>query len=301
MLTEDTQTENQELIEIINSYVSTNGPNKEDYQKLNLSIEKLGQRIVENKIDKSKLHDLIKQADFLTNKNSIMGHILQKPYGYAGDFSIIDRIYTYDFSDQFRKWDDYSLTNSAAQAVRNRKTYFKKLVTNRLPGEGKLLNIASGPGRDLFEYYSENKNTNVLTTCVEIDKEAISHATLLNKEFLSSITFVNKNILLYKAESKFDLIWSAGLFDYFDDRQFVFVLKSISRWLQPGGEIVIGNFNQDNNPSRLYMELFGEWFLNHRTSEQLINLAEAAGFRREHISVGREPENVNLFLHLTYN
>ncbi len=46
------------------------------------------------------------------------------------------------------------------------------------------------------------------------------------------------------------------------------------------------------------MELFGEWFLYHRTEEHLINLAEQAGFDKEKISIGRENEGVNLFLHL---
>ncbi len=47
------------------------------------------------------------------------------------------------------------------------------------------------------------------------------------------------------------------------------------------------------------MELFGEWYLNHRSEEHLIYLAKNAGFEANQIRVGKEPENVNLFLHIT--
>ena len=46
------------------------------------------------------------------------------------------------------------------------------------------------------------------------------------------------------------------------------------------------------------MELFGDWYLHHRTSEQLIYLAREAGFTQSQITVGNEEENVNLFLHI---
>ncbi|GAA4386883.1 class I SAM-dependent methyltransferase [Hymenobacter koreensis] len=298
ILEDVTQLENPEIISEIQRYIANNGPEEEEYQSFTMLVNELGQRITDQKIEKEAVSGFVRNMQLLNDVKSIMGHICQKPYGYAGDFSIIDRIYTRNASREYRKWDDYSLANSAAQAVRNRKDYFKKVVSQKIHGQGKLLNIASGPGRDLFEYYIENPNSKVVTTCVELDREAIYYAGLLNKEFASKIDFVNKNILLYKATVKFDLIWSAGLFDYFNDRQFVVVLKSISRWLEPGGEIVIGNFNQEHNPSRLYMELFGEWFLNHRTSDELMELAKQAGFKDEHINVGHEPENVNLFLHL---
>ncbi len=161
-----------------------------------------------------------------------------------------------------------------------------------------MLNIASGPARDLYEYYKESKNNFVKCTCIEMDAEAIKHAKRLNKDYLKSIEFINKNIFRFNTDNKYDLIWSAGLFDYFDDKAFILLLSRFRKWLKPGGEIIIGNFNENHNPSRVFMELFGEWYLNHRTEEQLINLAIDAGFKKEKIKVEREPENVNLFLRI---
>ena len=75
------------------------------------------------------------------------------------------------------------------------------------------------------------------------------------------------------------------------------MVKRLQVAIAPGGELVIGNFSRAN-PSRSYMELVGEWNLHHRSEDQLRELALQAGADADQLSVGREPENVNLFLHL---
>lgn len=236
-------------------------------------------------------------------ENTIQGYGLKKPYGYAGDFLMIDKIYTFHTSpiQKYKFWDDFFHNHSAPKAVRNRKAYFKNLVLNKLQGREqlKILNIASGPARDLLELFQEIeaiKGLNV--TCVEMDKNAIEYAQNLTKTYSEHIEFINKNALRFQTDKQYDLVWSAGLFDYFDDKGFAFLLKRCKDWVKQDGEIVIGNFNENNNPTRDYMEIFGEWFLHHRTENELINLALQVGFQKEQISVGREAENVNLFLHI---
>lgn len=131
-----------------------------------------------------------------------------------------------------------------------------------------------------------------------MDPKAIEYAKTLTEQFLDKINFINKNIFRFQTDQKFDMIWSAGLFDYFNDKAFVSLLRRFKEWIKPCGEIIIGNFNEDHNPSRDYMEIFGEWYLNHRTESQLAELAIEAGYSEKNISIGREPENVNLFLHI---
>ena len=236
-------------------------------------------------------------------ENTLHGMALLKPYGYAGDFLMIDRIYTGNSpADPFyRSWDGYFQNHAAPKAVRNRKTYFKEWVQAQLRHRTnlRLLNIASGPGRDLLELYEALPSTASLqTTCVEMDPQAIEYARRLLTDFSGQLQFIQRNIFRFTTEEKYDLLWSAGLFDYFDDKAFVAVLKKCREWVLPGGEIVIGNFNRLHNPTRNYMELFGEWYLHHRSQEELMALAGEAGFLPEQIRLGAEPEQVNLFLHL---
>jgi extracellular factor (EF) 3-hydroxypalmitic acid methyl ester biosynthesis protein len=290
--------ETNKLLAALSKFISQNGPTEDEYEEMTFIMNELASKVSKNEICHEDIQRFKDACDFLKDDTSIMGHIMSKPYGYAGDFHIIDRIYTNDFSSKFTLWDKFSLSNSAAQAVRNRKDYFKEKISNGLHRGGTLLNIASGPARDLFELYGEHPELKITTTCVDMDEKAIEYAKGLNKNNLQKITFIKENIFRFKTNDKFDLIWSAGLFDYFDDREFVLLIKKFRSWLNHSGEIIIGNFNGNHNPSRAYMELFGEWYLSHRTEDQLLKLAKQAGYADENISVAREPENVNLFLHL---
>jgi len=275
---------------------------KEDFRYIDGYIEYINYLIKAGLLAADDIEKL-KQAwspDFLNN--TIQGFGLRKPYGYAGDFMIIDKIYRKEVSSipRFKIWDEYFHEQAAPIAVRNRKDYFisqLKRVTSKTPIS--LLNVASGPCRDLLELYTVISNHDaVSTTCVEMDPNAVEYAESVLGKFKNNVEFVNKNIFKYSPTETYDVIWSAGLFDYFDDRAFRLLLKKFKSWVKPNGEIIIGNFNQDHNPSRAYMEIFGEWSLIHRTERQLIQLALDAGYNQEQITVGHEKQNVNLFLHI---
>jgi len=60
---------------------------------------------------------------------------------------------------------------------------------------------------------------------------------------------------------------------------------------------VIGNFSP-NNPTKNYMEIVGDWYLNHRSADRLISLTKACSVDPKNIRIGQEPEGVNLFLHI---
>ena len=296
----------QESKKYLSSLNENGGPELRDFQTLDNFFFAIDENIRENRITKEELAQLNTCFDFDKMPDSFHSMCVQKPFGYAGDFLVIDKIYTYHTCENYSKWDQYFHTQSATKAVRNRKDYFKESVKNFLhekndPAEIRLLNIASGPCRDLLELYEdETIQTNILTTCVEMDAHAIDYSKKMVKTHAGKINFIQKNILRFNCDEKFDIIWSAGLFDYFNDAVFVRLLKRMKNWLKPNGRIVIGNFNQEHNPSRTYMEVMGEWFLEHRSEGHLLELAQKAGFNNSTISVEREQENVNLFLNIWY-
>jgi len=240
------------------------------------------------------------EKEFL--ENTIHGRGYLKPNGYPGDYLFLDHIYTKHVSNdsKYRIWDEYVQQNGAPKAVRNRKEYYKHLVKTKAKSTSSLqvLNIISGSGRELAELYANDATRNIHTTCVEIDKEAIAFSKNLNKTNLEQITYVNSNIFRYQTKQSFDFIWSAGLFDYLNDKAFVKLLQQFKAWQKKGGEIVIGNYNETHNPSRDYMEILGDWHLIHRTEEQLLQLARDAGYREQEIYVSRMPDNVILYLHI---
>lgn len=288
-------------IESLQKIASKGGPEPHEYDQLTKIADMLNREYKEGNISDVDLKLMRNSFGEECLQATLHGHSITKPYGYAGDFMIIDKIYRkYTTPNKrFEKWDKFWQNSAATQAVRNRKTYFIKTITNRLEGKEKLdlLNVASGPARDLTDLYARIGTGRVSTLCIEADSRAITYARELNKAYHEDISFVKENIFRYEAKRKFDIVWSAGLFDYFNDSVFVKIVRRFVNWTNPGGEIIIGNFGT-NNPTRAFMELFGDWYLHHRSEEHLTNLAMQAGLDERNIKVEREPEGVNLFLHL---
>ena len=148
----------------------------------------------------------------------------------------------------------------------------------------------------MLYFLENNPNLEVFIDCVEQDKDAIEYAAGLCKNHLNKVNFIRTSALRLKQDKQYDLIWSAGLFDYFDDKLFIRMLKKLKGLVLSGGEIVIGNFSTENS-SKPFMEIF-EWHLHHRSPQTLKELASSAGFKSDQISIKKEESGVNLFLHI---
>ena len=157
--------------------------------------------------------------------------------------------------------------------------------------------LGSGPVTETFEFFEKNPENSLVFEMLDMDKRAIAYAKNKNWKYLSKMTFYNRNVIRYSPEKKYDLIWSAGLFDYFKGKHFVFLLKKYYEYLNEGGEMIIGNFNIEN-PSRRAMEILGDWFLYHRSADELKQFALQAGIEKSKIDVLKEPLGINLFLRI---
>ncbi len=146
----------------------------------------------------------------------------------------------------------------------------------------------------MHETFSTLGTEGIQLDCVEQDPQAIDYAMDLCKNFLSHIQFFNKNVLRFTTTKHYNLIWSRGLFDYFNDSIFKRMLRRLLLLLKNNGKLIIGNFST-TNPSRGYMDLF-HWNLIHRTREELRQLAKDCGVSDQKISIEQEPEGINLFL-----
>lgn len=269
------------------------GPEMADYPFLNEFFIKKYERDPQAFLDEFQY--IRQRIPAFHSTESIAGFCYQQPYGYAGDFQLIDRLYTHykGPGKAISRWDDFAQSQPAAEAVRNRKAYFINLLQATRPGS--VLDIASGPCRDIKEYYEQAPGSTTTIDCIELDGRAIQYARhLLQND--DRVKFVQQNVISYKPDQQYPLVWSAGLFDYFTDGIFVRILRKLLTCVQPGGELVIGNFAA-GNPNKAFMEVGMNWFLHHRSPQQLIELARAAGAAGWALEVNKEPKGVNLFLH----
>jgi trans-aconitate methyltransferase len=132
--------------------------------------------------------------------------------------------------------------------------------------------------------------------CIDHDQKAIDFASNLCRAFADRVRFIRSNVVRLHRGKQYDLIWAAGLFDYFNDASFKRVLRRLLGSIEPDGELVIGNFSP-NNPNIAWLR-FVDWHLHHRSEDQLRALAIESGVRTDRIRIGQEPEGVNLFLHI---
>ncbi len=290
------------FVKYIKAIHARGGPNPRDYVAINDVLNYYIANLPKEEI--LKIHKRMSKIFGPAYVHSTAGHATVKPHGYPGDFELMDKMYLLEHSQlkEYVKWDRFYHWHAAAKCILNRKTYFKREVKEKLKkkkGPLHIMNIACGPGRDVFELFEEEDASRLHFEFVDADIKAILHATRLNYQYLPNITFHNRNVFKFTTDKKVDFIWSGGLFDYFDDKTFVDMIAKLQHFLKPGGEMIIGNVCP-YNPTRGYMELFVGWYIYHRTEQDLIDMARAAcGDRIKKVHVGVEPEGVNLFVHIT--
>ncbi|HPE34783.1 MAG TPA: class I SAM-dependent methyltransferase [Bacteroidales bacterium] len=279
----------------VSSLFQKNGPDPEDDIQI---LEIIGQ------ITSGQIDYIRRLMMPILNPETIIGFSYTKPFGYNGDFFIIEKIYQHFVSTHpyYRKWDEFFHRLPAAIAVVNRKKLAVEILTKlsrkRREEQTSVLILGSGPVTEVNEFLSAAPNPYMHFDLVDLDKRAIAYAKSKNRLFLNQLNFINQNVIRYEPDRHFDLIWSAGLFDYFRDKHFVYLLKKFYQLVKPGGEMIIGNFNVEN-PSRKIMEVLGDWFLYHRSADDLLSFAMQSGIPFENISVVAEPLGINLFLRLT--
>lgn len=291
-----------EHIDFLKEMVIRGGPGENEWNTVKNWMCELGNAIEEKKYSDDEIFRIYTEIGDAFPVTTIQGHTFHKPRKYAGDFELLDKIQTCSVTsdEHYANWDRYFHSCEAPRAVRYRIQYLVgnlKEIMDYRKKRFSFLNIASGPCRDIFTFFSTYPDADIEIDCVEYDPDAVSFSRDLLKEYSDRINFHNTNFLKFPFPKKYDLIWSAGLFDYFDDILFLRKLKQMIQNLNPGGKIIIGNL-ADSNPSRYYMLLF-KWIVYHRPVDHLITLAKAAGAKEKNISIQKESLGVNLFLHIS--
>ena len=284
------------------SFVKRGGPQPNEYVELNDYYSYINSLLKEGKISRAQIRELWAVCGEAFSEETLQGFVYKKPHGYRGDFEIIDKIYMGWISPKkhLENWDKFFHWQTAFKAVLNRKEYFKNILSEIEKSQvigPTVLNLGSGPCRDIFEYKCEYPSSKIRFDCLDMDSKAIEYSKqLLNG---SDVTFFCKNAFRFRSERQYDLIWSAGLFDYLDNEKFVFLLRSLMKMTTINGKVVIGNFST-LNPTRDCMELV-EWFLFHRDKNELTELAGKAGANLGSVLIESEETGVNLFLTIDNN
>lgn len=245
-------------------------------------------------------------------KSAYGNRAFAKPRGYAGDFEMMNNVYFNDLRGDtlFAKcMQRYFTDNPAGKAVRNRAEYlnakiFEAAKNAKVP---KILGVASGPAREIQKLFLDQPELAAKCEIHLLDQDVEALTSSQREIFeICRMKGVKPNIQFHNLAIKnvineglpvndFDLIYSAGLFDYFTDPVAQFAANRLYTSLKHGGKLVIGNFTT-NNPAQFIMESIGDWYLIYRDEATLRTLFSRITTSLE---IESEKEGVNLFAVMT--
>lgn len=247
-----------------------------------------------------------------------MNRIYTKPLGYAGDYEMMNMIVRNapEGDSLFaRLLQVYILSQAPAVAVRNRVDYFARKFsteTARVAGTGRAASFCSigcGPAREVEEFMTKDPSSGhvrfrlldfndetLAQTGARLKAAKIKHCrqTLIEPVKKPAQFLLKENRGRVLGGEKFDIIYCSGLYDYLNDRVIRALNTRLYEHLQPGGVLIVTNFDP-YNPIRHVMEFIFDWFLIHRDGRQLAALAPEQAVR-EHSAVRAEMSGCNIFL-----
>lgn len=235
-----------------------------------------------------------------------------KPLGYAGDYDMMNLIYRPDLAGNslFAKCLNYYFVNEpAALAVKNRAAYLReKLITTLKSNPSKkmkFLSVACGPAMEVQNLIKENgdllKGRDITFHLLDQDESALKFTQRTIKNLARERNLNIEVQMVHKAikniitrglpERDYDMIYSAGLFDYFADPVAQLAGTSLFNSIKQDGELIIGNFNT-TNPTKFLMAIALDWNLIYRTPDQMKQLFSHIEGQAK---VEQEPTGINLF------
>lgn len=208
-----------------------------------------------------------------------------KPHGYAGDFRMIEWIYDLE-SDRcddpaqpgiVNCLDHVYSTIHAVVSVQQRRRWFTRLLhaeRERLGGKLRVLDVACGGARYIRDFLESGRDVSgVHVTLVDQDAAALAFCrTRSLVPWLASARIETRSDSIVKLanhlrDRQFDVIISAGLFDYLSDTVARHVLSHMAALLAPGGVVAFSNFHT-SDPSRVVKDWLVDWPLIYRDDNE---------------------------------
>lgn len=275
--------------------------------------------VLEKKIGDAQLIEKIKENFRIAcgpwaYRSKIVKHAFIKPYGYPGDYELLELIYNNKpISEGIGYYLDlYFLNDPYAKAVRERKNKMRSMLINYIRRSGKrridILNIACGSTREWKEIIDTNpsifKNKKIVLSLVDYDKQALE----FSKNHLRGVKNIKlrsfrHNVLWYTIRSKKyksylnrqDIIYTIGLADYLPDKFLKKLINFLYSLLKKNGRLIIAHKDIDK-----YKPLPPDWWCNWRfiprNQNKFLNLIKESDIYNFRISIQRIPRKIIFFI-----
>jgi len=290
----------------------------------------------QNHIRTTRYYQIVQEAPFYWR-------IMNKPNGYPGDAHMMNYIYQNAFEGRTnfgRFLHKHAVSTKACQSVRNRKVYLVQQI--RESKGNKILSLAAGPAMEIREVLEKSLDNHFSFMALDHDMETLinfrpvnhnarfryalanaftlmvgNYQTAIPRDFMLRFCYPRKDFrgfrkifsplkyeLIDLQPEDFDLVYSAGLYDYIktypldDTKGTAALTKNLFGLVKPGGKLVVGNFNY-NNPRdlRFVMEYIYDWKLIYREESEMYEFLRAIPKNEiKDVQLITEPAGINYFL-----
>ncbi len=204
-----------------------------------------------------------------------------KPRGYPGDAGLMEIIYGEGESvkkqlarstQRGRLIYNWLMRFSGAVGVRSRRDYLAALIdeTAKLKCRPSILSIACGHLREAGP--SEAISGGHLGRFLALDQDLTSLKEVDREYSRYGVRIMHRSVRDLLTDSThlrgFDLVYSAGLFDYLKGSTAQQLLEVMFQMLNPGGRVLISNALPTVRDAG-YMEIFMDWHLLYRSLDEL--------------------------------
>jgi extracellular factor (EF) 3-hydroxypalmitic acid methyl ester biosynthesis protein len=243
-----------------------------------------------------------------------------KPLGYPGDYEMVNMMLRDPFEggSLFAKaFNAWFVSQPPAEAHRNRINYLvQKLVeeTARVAAQGRMAriyNLGCGPAVEVQRFLAEQPVSNQADlTLLDFNNETLAYTTGMLQSLKTQhhrstrINLIKKSVAQVlkgrgrsttaDAETKYDLICCAGLFDYLTNQYCKQLMNLFYDMLAPGGLLVTTNVDP-SNPIREMLDYMLDWNLIYRNGTELRALAPDAA-DPDLVSVCADITSVNVYM-----
>jgi len=215
-----------------------------------------------------------------------------KPRGYPGDYVVMNYIYDgHAVGENAFARLAHALAVKIGQFVVRRKELVREEIAELTAGTDaraslRIASLGCGPGREIAEYLArDTRFAGSLTfTLVDQDEDALRFAggSIADAAAAShagrqvhveprkvSVLRLLRDAAPADVLGQPDLVYSAGLFDYFSDRTCRILAQRLYAALRPGGVLLIGNMKVGTDMA-WPLEFIADWSLIYRSAERVL-------------------------------
>lgn len=205
-----------------------------------------------------------------------------RPRGYAGDAELIDMIYFPNETDMStvsaigKQIYRYNTRSPLSRTLRKRMKLTSDCIDEFAEQRSNIsvLSVASGHCRELK--YSKAMTDGSVERFVALDQDDSSLEFMRNEYRdmnLESVSLSVSDLIKGKSQlGEFDLIYSAGLYDYLSTRFAQKLTHQLYKMLKPGGKLMLINIAQDYDEVG-YLESYMNWAMIGRGKQETLELA----------------------------